>query len=111
MGSVNPSLVEHRADLRSSVLRIEPGDKNAIQAKIFLLLQTEQYQQALSLLGNTPEYAFERAYLLYRLQRESEANEIVEGISVGEDREDRAVMHLKAQMVCLIFLSFYPDVS
>ena len=100
------SLVEHGADLRYSVLRLEPGNKDAIQAKIFVLLQTEQYQQALSLLGNASEYAFERAYLLYRLQRESEADEILDGIPAGEDGEDRGVLHLKAQMACRLSVSF-----
>lgn len=80
------------------ILRIEPKDVDAIQTKLFLLLQTEQYHPALSLIEREDEnqkWAFERSYSFYRLQREEEARQILKD-QKGED--DRGVMHLEAQL-------------
>ncbi|KDQ56463.1 hypothetical protein JAAARDRAFT_312486 [Jaapia argillacea MUCL 33604] len=79
------------------ILRLEPNDSDAIQTKLFLLLQTDQYDAALSLAGSQDGYAFEKAYSLYRLERESEADEIVSGIK-QRDEDDRGVLHLEAQL-------------
>jgi signal recognition particle subunit SRP72 len=81
------------------VLRISPADADALQTKLFLLLQTERYAEALALAseGSEDKYAYERAYTLYRLQREDEAKGIVEQLKNGED--ERGVNHLEAQMV------------
>jgi signal recognition particle subunit SRP72 len=83
------------------VLRLEPGDADAMQTKVFLLLQTEQYTTALSLIGDdSPQYAFEHAYSLYRLQREPDTTELLQTIR-AEGKDDRGALHLQAQMVCL----------
>jgi signal recognition particle subunit SRP72 len=83
------------------VLRLEPTDKDALQTKLFLLLQTEQYSAALTL-ADSAEHGFEfgRAYSLYRLHREHEAaaglNEIKATVGLS-----RGVNHLEAQLVCI----------
>ncbi|KAI0060565.1 hypothetical protein BV25DRAFT_1827743 [Artomyces pyxidatus] len=81
------------------ILRLDPQDKDALQTKLFLLLQTEQYSAALSLLEKSqPSSAFERAYSLYRLQREDEATAILDELKAGGQSEDRGVQHLEAQL-------------
>ena len=90
----------HRDDYYSNtwtlVLRLDPTDQDARQTKIFLLLQTELYSEALSLISDHD--TFERAYTLYRLQREDDAREILEEMREnGED--DRRIFHLEAQLV------------
>ncbi|KAA1470475.1 hypothetical protein DENSPDRAFT_836287 [Dentipellis sp. KUC8613] len=85
------------------ILRLEPTDEDALQTKLFLLLQTEQYTAAISLLGSSKLKSggpFERAYCLYRLQHEPEAAELLQGIKeakAGND-DDRGVLHLEAQL-------------
>ncbi|ETW74729.1 hypothetical protein HETIRDRAFT_332070 [Heterobasidion irregulare TC 32-1] len=82
------------------ILRLDPKDKDALQAKLFLLLQIEQYSAALTLLdslGSSSEGAFEKAYSLYRLQRESEASQILNDIKQS-NVDDRGVLHLEAQL-------------
>jgi signal recognition particle subunit SRP72 len=84
-----------------SVLRLEPNDGDALQTKLFLLLQTEQYNAALSLIsarGDPSSYAFEQAYSLYRLQRE-EAADILSTMKQKTGGEERGVLHLEAQLV------------
>jgi hypothetical protein len=81
------------------VLRLVPDDKDAKQTKLFLLLQTEHYNDALSLLGDSNESsAFERAYSLYRLQRLDEAAHLIAGIKQRHD-QNRGALHLEAQLV------------
>ena len=84
------------------VLRLEPADKDALQTKLFLLLQTEQYSAALTL-ADSAEHAFEfgRAYSLYRLHREHEAAAVLDGIK-STAGSNRGVNHLEAQLVCII---------
>ncbi|KDQ28488.1 hypothetical protein PLEOSDRAFT_50674 [Pleurotus ostreatus PC15] len=80
------------------ILRLEPTDPDARQTKLFLLLQTEQYDAALELINSGKDeirYAFERAYSLYRSQRESEAAEQLEALGEGGHR---GVVHLEAQL-------------
>jgi len=82
------------------ILRLEPNDVDAVQTKLFLLLQTEQYQPVLSLIeheGNQ-DHAFERSYSYYRLQREEEARQILTTIKDEKGDDDRGVMHLEAQL-------------
>lgn len=83
----------------TSVLRLDPSDKEARQVKLFLLLQTEQNNEALNLIDSeeTGHGAFERAYTLYRLQREAEARDILEEVRKVQD--DRGAAHLDAQLV------------
>jgi signal recognition particle subunit SRP72 len=83
---------------------LAPGDNDTIQTKLFLLLQTEQYNPALALIGSddkASQYTFEQAYSLYRLQREEEAQGILETIKHAKGNEDRGVLHLEAQLVCV----------
>ena len=93
-----------------SVLRLEPNDADAFQTKLFLLLQTEQYESALSVIGSSDEHDFERTYSLYRLQREEDAQaglNILKATHNGQDEDDqeaRGVMHLEAQLVCFRLL-------
>lgn len=75
-----------------------------MQTKLFLLLQKEQYDAALALINSVElatKYSFEKAYSLYRLHRESEAQGILEEIKAEKKEvdESRDVMHLEAQLV------------
>ncbi|KAF9517637.1 hypothetical protein BS47DRAFT_1290620 [Hydnum rufescens UP504] len=88
------------------ILRILPNDPDTVRTKLFLLLQTDQYNPALDLLetsnkaieasGNSPGYQFDKAYVLYRLHREDEAREIL--LAMGDDPLNRGVQHLDAQV-------------
>jgi signal recognition particle subunit SRP72 len=82
------------------VLRIEPEDKDATQTKLFLLLQTEQYDNALALVDGHASRGYEKAYALYRLQREDDARAVLEKTKTESDVDQRGVSHLEAQMVC-----------
>jgi signal recognition particle subunit SRP72 len=81
------------------VLRLDPTDKDALQTKLSLLLQTEQYAAALTL-ADSAEHAFEfgRAYSLYRLHREHEAAAVLDDIKASAG-STRGVNHLEAQLV------------
>ncbi|KAG1738192.1 hypothetical protein EDB19DRAFT_1895679 [Suillus lakei] len=72
----------------------------ALRTKLFLLLQTEQYDAALALIAEINEQcSFERAYALYRLQREEDATQVLKEIkNNGKEAEQRGVMHLEAQL-------------
>lgn len=81
---------------------------DARQTKLFLLLQTEQYEAALALIdleGKETHHAYERAYTFYRLQNESEAREILKVIKEEKSDNDRAITHLEAQLVRLACVS------
>ena len=86
------------------VLRLDPKDADARQTKLFLLLQTEQYSAALSLIDSDDDHAhhaYERAYSLYRLSHESEAREVLKSIKADQNAENsRGLVHLEAQLVC-----------
>ncbi|KAF9222309.1 hypothetical protein BS17DRAFT_756002 [Gyrodon lividus] len=86
----------------NKILRLDPADKDALQTKLFLLLQTEQYDDALSLIadatsGEGPDHTFEEAYAMYRLQREEDATTALAAIKEIE-RDYRGVLHLEAQL-------------
>lgn len=91
------------------VLRIDAADKDALQTKLFLLLQTEQYDDALTLIGSDSDsedpHDFEKTYSLYRLQREAEAAKglkvLKENVDEEDEEEGRGVLHLEAQLVSL----------
>lgn len=77
-----------------------PADKDALQTKLFLLLQTEQYDDALSLIRDADrhsDFAFEKAYALYRLQREEEAASVLAEMKKNQG-DHRGVSHLEAQL-------------
>jgi len=89
------------------ILRLEPNDPDAIQTKLFLLLQTEQYAPALSLIdtldaSSASKFDFDKAYSLYRTHRETESTEVLDTIKERRQRdgddEDRGVIHLEAQL-------------
>ncbi|KAH9856830.1 hypothetical protein C2E23DRAFT_459246 [Lenzites betulinus] len=84
------------------ILRLEPRDPDALQTKLFLLLQTDQYLAALALIdsvaGEENKHAFEKAYSLYRLHREDEATGVVDALKTSEPEDDRGLVHLEAQL-------------
>ncbi|KAI0364817.1 hypothetical protein BV20DRAFT_814185 [Pilatotrama ljubarskyi] len=83
------------------ILRLDPHDSDALQTKLFLLLQTDQYAAALALIGGqggeADEHAFEKAYSLYRLHREEEATNALQALKAKE-QDDRGLLHLEAQL-------------
>jgi signal recognition particle subunit SRP72 len=96
------------------VLRLHPHDPSAFHTKLFLLIQTERYASALTLVSSlSPDdasrYAFQRAYCLYRLHREDETCEILKSIKDKEEdkEDDRGMLHLEAQLVCTFSLSLF----
>ncbi|KAM5545236.1 hypothetical protein V8D89_001347 [Ganoderma adspersum] len=88
------------------ILRLAPHDRDALQTKLFLLLQTDQYAAALAMteLPSSEEgdgdYTFEKAYSLYRLHKEADASSALGEIKAksGEGEVDRGVLHLEAQL-------------
>lgn len=80
-------------------MRLQPEDPDALQTKVFLLLQTEQYAAALSLTDGNDQYAFEKAYSLYRTNQEVEGRQALEVTKQNKGGEDRGVLHLEAQLV------------
>ncbi len=46
-----------------------PDDKEALECKLVLLIQKEEYAEALALCDRVPDRQYERAYCLYRLQQ------------------------------------------
>lgn len=89
----------HNFAFFSQVLRLVPDDNDAKQTKLFLLLQTERYSDALALLGATNQSSvFERAYSSYRLQHLDDAALLLRGIKERRE-QDRGALHLEAQLV------------
>ncbi|KAF5321017.1 hypothetical protein D9619_002062 [Psilocybe cf. subviscida] len=83
------------------ILRLEPKDADALQTKLFLLLQTEQYDPALALIESDADpsrLAYERTYSLYRLQKETEAKDLLEDVKKSKGEDDRGILHLEAQL-------------
>ena len=94
-----------------SVLRLEPNDVDARRTKLFLLLQTEQYNEALNLIDSNEDpsqHSYERGYSLYRLQRESDARKLLDIIKQEKGEDDRGVVHLEAQLVSFQFIQMSP---
>lgn len=79
------------------VLAVQADDPDALQTKLFLLLQTDQYKPALALMDASTDvdYTFERAYALYRLQNEADAMKLLTEMK----QEHRGMLHLEAQLV------------
>ncbi|KAG8997810.1 hypothetical protein FRB90_012428 [Tulasnella sp. 427] len=87
----------------NKILRLVPDDKDALDSKLFLLIQTDQYEAALELIKELPgpsdsSHLFEQAYLLYRLQKEEEATEMVKRARETGEYEPRALSNLEAQI-------------
>ncbi|KAK0447724.1 hypothetical protein EV421DRAFT_157781 [Armillaria borealis] len=74
------------------ILILAPTDPDALQTKLFLLLQTERYGAALGLPGCD---GFEKAYALYRMQKGDEAREVLKEVT-GD--AERGATHLEAQL-------------
>ncbi|KZV99377.1 hypothetical protein EXIGLDRAFT_668520 [Exidia glandulosa HHB12029] len=83
----------------NKILVLAPNDADVLQTKLFLLLQTEDYAAALDL-ASAPEHRFQKAYALYRLNRETDAGEVVKELKAVELDDDaaRGVEHLEAQL-------------
>ncbi|EJD38683.1 hypothetical protein AURDEDRAFT_107687 [Auricularia subglabra TFB-10046 SS5] len=82
----------------NKILILAPGDAEVVQTKLFLLLQTEQYAAALELAAPG---AFEKAYALYRLNREDDASAVLNELKTAPDVDEdvaRSVEHLEAQL-------------
>ncbi|KAI5886486.1 uncharacterized protein SCHCODRAFT_02641877 [Schizophyllum commune H4-8] len=75
------------------ILKLDPNDADALQAKIYAMMEADQHAGALDILGSQHQY--ERAYSLYKLQREAEAREILDTIT---PQDDRSVLVLRAQI-------------
>ena len=93
-----------------AVLRLEPNDVDARQTKLFLLLQTEQYNEALDLIDSNEDqsqHSYERGYSLYRLQRESDARNLLDTIKQERGGDDRGVIHLEAQLVSFRLIQMF----
>jgi hypothetical protein len=89
----------------AQVLRLVPDDNDARQTKLFLLLQTERYSDALALLGDSNQSSvFERAYSSYRLQHLDGAVSLLDGIKQRRE-QNRGALHLEAQLVSSIWAS------
>ncbi|KAJ4471414.1 hypothetical protein J3R30DRAFT_3737370 [Lentinula aciculospora] len=92
------------------ILRIDPHDADATQTKLFIFLQKEDYRNALELIDkqmpsdvDSKPKLFEKAYALYRLKREVEAEAVLEELRNKEEvqvdeEEERGIMHLEAQL-------------
>jgi len=80
------------------LLRLAPNDKDARQTKLFLLLQTERYNDAIALLEPSDESStFERTYSLYRLQHLDEAVQLLGKVKQRHE-QNRGALHLEAQL-------------
>ncbi|KAI4519300.1 hypothetical protein K525DRAFT_241411 [Schizophyllum commune Loenen D] len=75
------------------ILKLDPNDADALQAKIYAMMEADQHAGALDILG--PQHQYERAYSLYKLQREAEARDILDTIT---PQDDRSVLVLRAQI-------------
>ncbi|RPD58086.1 hypothetical protein L226DRAFT_537340 [Lentinus tigrinus ALCF2SS1-7] len=96
------------------ILRLDPNDSDALQTKLFLLLQTDQYAAALAMTEapaglpssedarDGESHLFEKTYSLYRLHREEDATRVLESMKAESEEAgeevDRGVLHLEAQL-------------
>ncbi|KAL0056687.1 hypothetical protein AAF712_016707 [Marasmius tenuissimus] len=80
------------------ILRLAPDDPDALRTKLFLFLQTEQYTPALELIEKDDDHAFEKAYVLYRMQDEEQAKNVLESLKESSGDSNRGAMHLEAQL-------------
>ncbi|WKX96523.1 hypothetical protein Q1695_012729 [Nippostrongylus brasiliensis] len=81
------------------IIRRYPKELYAFKCKLVCLIQLAMYDDALTLIKKTPatqmgECAFEKAYILYRLERNEEA---LEALAACDPKDHRA-LELKAQL-------------
>jgi signal recognition particle subunit SRP72 len=53
-----------------------------------------------------PNHQYEKSYCLYRLNKESEAESILKQLQENVDVDQRGVMHLEAQIVGFLLISW-----
>ncbi|KAJ3565743.1 hypothetical protein NP233_g7442 [Leucocoprinus birnbaumii] len=82
------------------ILRIYPDDADALSTKLFLLLQTDQYKNALAVINGEKGQSrlqYERAYALYRSHDDKEAQNAIQSLK-DQNADDRGLAHLEAQL-------------
>ncbi|KAG8743440.1 hypothetical protein FRC10_012019 [Ceratobasidium sp. 414] len=88
------------------ILRLAPDDADVLQTKLYLLLQTDQYPRALEIVesmssgagSSKPPTGLEKAYVLYRMHKESEAKAIVDETKGKDGTPKEGFAHLEAQL-------------
>mmetsp|Transcript_4692 Transcript_4692/g.11857 ORF Transcript_4692/g.11857 Transcript_4692/m.11857 type:complete len:677 (+) Transcript_4692:172-2202(+) len=82
----------------NEILQKEPEDADALTCKLVCLINTRNFDDALKLVTTKPplkDAVFERAYILYRLNRHAEALDVLEGT-----KEDTArISQLRGQVL------------
>ncbi|KAL1411291.1 hypothetical protein Q8F55_002242 [Vanrija albida] len=96
---VNDGYFDNAKQTCKKILTLDPESTSAFQTLLFLHLHTDDYAAALELVTKPPSPApppleFERAYCLYRLNREREALDALVAIPNHSRREN----HLEAQV-------------
>ncbi|TXT13786.1 hypothetical protein VHUM_01153 [Vanrija humicola] len=96
---VNDGYFDNAKQTCKKILTLDPSSASAFQTLLFLHLHTDDYAAALELVTkppapSPPPLEFERAYCLYRLNREREALEALVAIPNHSRREN----HLEAQV-------------
>ncbi|KAJ1349681.1 hypothetical protein KIN20_005294 [Parelaphostrongylus tenuis] len=81
------------------LIRRYPKEHYAFKCKLVCLIHMSMHDDALTLLRKTPpsqmgECAFEKAYILYRLERNDEALEVLEACDINDHR----AQELRAQL-------------
>ncbi|WVQ71587.1 hypothetical protein IAR50_001127 [Cryptococcus sp. DSM 104548] len=93
---VDEGYFENAVKTCKKILNLDAASETAFQTLLFLYLQIDEYPAALKLIEDSKEtHPFERAYCLYRLHREKEALEALEGL----EEEGKKVEHLRAQIL------------
>ena len=71
-----------------------PDDKDALRCKVVCLLNERNYAEALPLCKENPELTFEKSYCLYRLNRLTEAVQVLNTVATKDLRHK----HIAAQV-------------
>ncbi|KAI9024759.1 hypothetical protein DFJ74DRAFT_666201 [Hyaloraphidium curvatum] len=87
------------------ILKVAPGDADALAAKLVALVRADKFGDAIALLGSFPkdlraQAAFEEAYCLYRLNKHEEAMAVIDAsTAAGDDGPAKLKMEqLRAQV-------------
>ncbi|CAM6103196.1 unnamed protein product [Calypogeia fissa] len=78
------------------ILKLSPGDKDAIECKVVACIELDEYDQALVVIDSAPgiDLAFQQAYCLYKRNRGQEAL-----ASLKTVQRDAKVLQLEAQIL------------
>ncbi|KAL0035714.1 hypothetical protein WJX79_010267 [Trebouxia sp. C0005] len=72
---------QHKKAVRTidSILKLQPGDQDAVKCKVAVLLEGSSFQEALEYINALPanSFQFEQAYALYRLNRLQDSLQIL----------------------------------